>query len=107
MPWVHRDDVVGLALFAAETPSFAGPANAVAPGAATNREFTKALGRVLRRPTVLPAPAFALRLLLGEMSEILLASTRAVPKAALGAGYAFRHPGVEGALRSILREERA
>jgi hypothetical protein len=100
MPWVHRDDVVGLALHAAASESTTGPVNAVGPGPATNREFTKALGRVLRRPTLLPAPRFALRIAFGEFADVLFASQRVVPGAALGSGYAFRHGSVEGALRA-------
>ncbi len=102
MPWVHRDDVVGLALHAAATASLSGAVNAVSPNPVTNAEFTRTLGRVLRRPAFLPAPAFALRLALGEFAEVLLASTRAVPRTAEQSGYRFRHPDLEQALRSIL-----
>ena len=99
MPWIHRDDVVGLLLWAAAKDDLSGPVNGAAPGEATNREFTKALGRVLRRPTVLPAPRFGLRLAFGEFADLLFASQRVVPKAALDAGYRFAFPEVEGALR--------
>ncbi len=102
MPWIHRDDVVGLALFAAGDAAVSGPVNAAAPGAATNREFTKALGRVLRRPTLLPAPRFGLRLAFGEFADVLFASQKVVPKAALDAGYRFSFPEVEGALRDAV-----
>ena len=101
-PWVHRDDVVGLALHAAATPTLSGAVNAVSPHPATNLEFTKALGRVRGRPTILPVPAFAIRLALGEFAEVLLASTRALPRTAEQSGYRFRHPELEGALREIL-----
>ncbi|MCK6481385.1 MAG: TIGR01777 family oxidoreductase [Planctomycetes bacterium] len=100
MPWIHVEDVVGLLLHAAREEGMRGPVNAAAPGACTNREFTRALGRVLRRPAILPAPRFGLRLAFGEFADILFASTRAVPRAALAAGYSFRHPEVEGALRA-------
>jgi uncharacterized protein len=100
MPWIHVDDVVGLMLFAAGNPAVRGPLNGAAPGACTNAEFTKALGRVLRRPTLFPAPRFGLRLALGEFADILFASGRVAPRAALAAGYAFVHPEVEGALRA-------
>ena len=100
MPWIHRDDVVGLALFAAGNDALSGPVNAAAPGVATNREFTKALGRVLHRPTILPAPRFGLRLAFGEFADILFASQKVVPRAALDAGYRFAHPEVEEALRA-------
>ena len=100
MPWIHREDVVGLALLAAENSAMSGPVNAAAPGAATNREFTMALGRVLHRPTLFPAPRFALRIAFGEFADVLFASQKVVPKAALDAGYRFAFPGVEGALRA-------
>lgn len=102
MPWIHVEDVAGLALHAARTPSLSGPVNAVGPRPVTNREFTKALGRVLRRPTLLPVPRFGLRLLFGEFADILFASQRVLPAAAAGSGYAFRHPDVEGALRAAV-----
>jgi uncharacterized protein (TIGR01777 family) len=102
MPWIHRDDVVGLALFAAEKESVSGAVNAVGPAPATNREFTKALGRALGRPTIFPVPRIVLRVAFGEMAAVLLGSQRVLPKAALAAGYAFRHPEVGGALRAIL-----
>jgi NAD dependent epimerase/dehydratase family enzyme len=77
--------------------------NLVAPDAVTNAEFTKTLGRVLRRPAVLPVPAFALRLLLGEVADqMLLASTRVRPSRLLDSGYRFRHPRLEAALRHLL-----
>jgi uncharacterized protein (TIGR01777 family) len=102
MPWIHVEDLVGLLLFAAATPGLRGPVNAVGPVPATNRDFTKALGRVLGRPTILPVPRFALRIALGGFSDVLFASQRVEPRAALAAGYAFRHREVEGALRAIL-----
>lgn len=103
MSWVHIDDVVGLIRHAATHAEVEGPLNAVAPNPRTNREFTKVLGRVLRRPTLFPAPGFGLRLMLGEMAgELLLASQRVAPRAALESGYAFEHPELEGALRAIL-----
>jgi hypothetical protein len=102
MPWIHRDDVVGLCLFAAEKESVSGPVNAAAPVPATNREFTKALGRALHRPTLFPVPRFVLRVGFGEMAAVLLGSQRVLPKAALDAGYGFRHREVGGALAAIL-----
>lgn len=100
MPWVHVDDVVGLILFAIEHENLTGAINATAPEPVTNREFTRTLGRVLHRPTVFPAPAFALRLAVGEFAEILLASQRVIPRVALDARYQFAHPKLEGALRA-------
>lgn len=102
MSWIALEDLVEIlvAALAGRTPK--GPINAVAPNPVTNREFTKTLGKVLRRPTILPAPAFALRLVLGEMSEILLNGQRVHPAALQAAGFEFRHPDLEGALRAIL-----
>ncbi|MGE5188876.1 MAG: TIGR01777 family oxidoreductase [Gemmatimonadota bacterium] len=103
MSWIALDDLVGVVDHAIRTPSLEGPVNAVSPRPVTNREFAKILGRVLGRPAVLPAPAFAVRLILGEMADdLLLASARVVPERLLLSGYAFRHPELEGALRHLL-----
>jgi uncharacterized protein len=103
MSWVALDDVVGAILHALTAEELVGPANAVSPGAVTNREFTRALGRVLRRPTVFPLPAFAARLAFGQMAdELLLASQRVEPARLLASGYQFRFPELEGALRHLL-----
>lgn len=101
MSWVHLDDVVGLAHFAA-TGDLKGPVNAVSPEPARNADFTRALARTLGRPAVIPAPGFALRLALGEFAGVLLGSIRAAPVAALAAGYRFRHPSLEEALRASI-----
>jgi uncharacterized protein (TIGR01777 family) len=99
--WIALDDMLGAFLFVLATPSLRGAVNFTAPDPVTNAEFTRVLGAVLHRPTLATAPAFALRLVFGrEMAdEVLLASTRAVPRALLDAGFAFRHPSLEGALR--------
>ena len=103
MSWIALDDVLGIVLHALTDESMRGSVNAVAPQAVTNREFTKTLGAVLRRPTVLPAPAFALRLALGEMADaLLLASTRVDPAVLRAAGFEFAYPHLEGALRHVL-----
>ncbi len=102
--WIALDDLVGAVGHAIRTEALDGPVNAAAPNPVTNREFAKTLGRVLGRPAVLPAPAFALRLLLGEMAdELLLASARVEPGRLLRSGYRFRHPELEEALRHLLR----
>jgi uncharacterized protein (TIGR01777 family) len=104
MPWIHIDDLVELFLFAAGQPATSSPLNGVAPHPVTNREFTKVLSRVLSRPTFLPpVPGPVLRTLVGEFADVLLGSTRAVPQAALAAGFAFRFPELEPALREVLR----
>jgi uncharacterized protein (TIGR01777 family) len=103
LPWIHRDDEVGLILAALDAGGFAGPLNASAPEPATNRDFSRALGRALRRPAVLPVPALALRALYGEMSRIVLEGVRMVPaRARAELGYAFRHPDLDEALRDAL-----
>jgi uncharacterized protein (TIGR01777 family) len=103
MSWIALSDLVGVILYALATDSLAGPVNAVAPGSVTNREFTKALGRVLGRPTVAFLPAFAARLLFREMAdELLLASARVEPAKLVASGYRFRFPELEGAMRHVL-----
>lgn len=103
MSWVSETDAVSAALFALENPNVAGPVNVVAPEPVTNADFTRELGRAVRRPAVLPVPAFALRLLFGEMAEeALLASTRALPMRLERAGFAFTHPMLAGALAAAL-----
>jgi uncharacterized protein (TIGR01777 family) len=105
MSWIALSDLVGVILYALVTDSLAGPVNAVAPGSVTNREFTKVLGRVLGRPTVALLPAFAARLLFGEMAdELLLASARVEPAKLVASGYRFRYPELEGAMRHVLRK---
>jgi uncharacterized protein (TIGR01777 family) len=105
MSWIALDDVVGAICFALTNESLYGSVNAVAPIAVTNRDFTQTLGRVLSRPTLLPMPAFAARLALGEMADaLLLASTRVEPARLLASGFKFRYPDLEGALRHVLRD---
>lgn len=105
MSWVALDDVVGVVKHALADESVSGPVNTVAPRPARNGEFTKALGRALNRPTVLPVPAFAVRLMFGEMGEaLLLGGSRVEPARLRAAGYEFRHPELEGALRHTLGE---
>ncbi len=103
MSWITLDDLVGAIGHVLTHPACAGPINAVAPQPVTNADFTTALGRVLRRPTVFPVPAFALRLLFGQMAdEALLSSTRAVPKVLLDTGFEFRQGEIEPALRQVI-----
>lgn len=101
--WISLDDVVGGIHHALMTDSLRGPVNLTAPIPVTNREFTKTLGRVLHRPTIFPMPAFAARLVLGEMAnDLLLASARVLPKQLEASGYDFRHRDLETALRHLL-----
>jgi NAD dependent epimerase/dehydratase family enzyme len=103
MSWITRDDLAAVIERALVDPSLAGPVNAVSPGALTNREFSTAVGRVLRRPTLLPAPAAALRLALGAMAdELLLASLRVAPATLTAVGFTFVDGALEPALRRLL-----
>ncbi|MGQ9736640.1 MAG: TIGR01777 family oxidoreductase [Armatimonadota bacterium] len=104
-PWIHLDDVSGITLHALAHDTVDGAMNTVAPGIVRLGEFCKALGRVMKRPSWLPVPGFALRLAAGELGESLLWSQRVVPQVALQTGYAFRYPQVEQALRQVLRKE--
>jgi len=100
--WIHIDDEVGLLRLALEDARVSGPLVATAPGPVRNREFASALSRVLRRPSALPTPAFAIRAAIGEMADVVLASQRVLPRKALSLGYAFRWPALEPALRDLL-----
>jgi uncharacterized protein len=102
VPWVHLDDVAAAALFCIDAAGAAGAVNVTAPDPATNAELSKALGRVLHRPALLPVPGFALRLLYGQMAEIVLTGARVVPKRLLDLGFEFGHPELEPALRDVL-----
>jgi len=102
--WVALEDAVGAAQAALAVERLSGPVNVVAPGAARNVEFTRVLAHVLHRPAIFPAPAFALRLALGEMADaLLLISQRVEPQRLRAARYAFRHAELEPALRAILK----
>jgi uncharacterized protein (TIGR01777 family) len=101
-PWIHVEDEVGAIRFLLEREDARGPFNLTAPAPVTNRELTRALGRVMSRPSFLPAPGFALRLALGEMADMLLQGQRAVPSRLLELGYVFRWPDLEPALRDLL-----
>jgi uncharacterized protein (TIGR01777 family) len=100
--WIHTEDLVGMMLSALEDEHWSGPVNATAPEPVSNRELSRALGTALRRPALLPVPALALRLLYGEMAEIVTTGARVVPAKALVLGYRFRHPQLLEALRSAL-----
>ncbi len=102
MPWIHLADEVGLIDFLLHQEDCRGAYNACSPNPVRNAEFTRILGQVLRRPTLLPAPAFALRLLLGEMSGLLLGGQHLEPRRTLDAGYHFRFPELQAALADLL-----
>ncbi|HMI30338.1 MAG TPA: TIGR01777 family oxidoreductase [Candidatus Limnocylindrales bacterium] len=104
MSWIALADVLGVIEMALTREDLGGPVNAVAPAPVRNSEFTRVLARVLRRPAVFPAPAVALRIVLGEMAdEALLSSARAEPARLLALGYHFAFPDLEGAFRGALR----
>jgi NAD dependent epimerase/dehydratase family enzyme len=100
--WIHVEDVVGIVLAAIDDEHWHGPINATAPEPQRNRDFSKALGRALHRPSLLPVPGAALRLLYGEMAEIVTSGARVLPAKALVLGYRFRHPQLDAALRAAL-----
>ena len=103
MSWVALDDVIGTIQHALSTEGLEGPVNVTAPNPVTNREYTKTLGRVLWRPTIIPMPGFMARLAFGEVADaLLLASQRTVPRVLEHTGYQFRHPELEPALRHML-----
>ena len=104
MSWIQIEDVVGLLLWALDDHRVWGVINATAPNPATNREFSKALGRALHRPAFMPVPKFAVAALRGgELADAVAGGARVMPRRALDLGYEFRHPGLDEALRSALR----
>ena len=100
--WIHVDDLVGIYLHALD--GVAGVLDATAPNPVVNRTFTRALGRALGRPTLVPVPAFAVGLLLGEAAVIVTEGQRVLPERTLATGYAFRYPGLDGALRALVHQ---
>jgi uncharacterized protein (TIGR01777 family) len=100
--WIHTEDLIGMMLAALEDERWAGPINATAPEPVRNRDFSQALGAALRRPSLLPVPGAALRLLYGEMAAMVTTGARVVPAKPLVLGYEFSHPEVHEALRSAL-----
>ncbi len=104
MSWISLADEIAIIRYLIDHSEAMGAFNLVAPNPVTNKEFTKTLGHLLKRPTLIPMPAFAVRLLFGEMGDaLLLASERVVPKKIIDSGYQFIHPTLELALRSILK----
>ncbi|MDP9228208.1 MAG: TIGR01777 family oxidoreductase [Actinomycetota bacterium] len=104
MSWISLDDEVGLILWALDDNSASGIVNATAPNPVTNRTFSKALGRALNRPALVPLPKFAVAAIRGgELAELATGSARVLPRRALDGGYEFRHPELDEALRAALR----
>ena len=104
-PWIHVDDVCGMILFALDHDAARGPWNAAAPGIVTNHEFASTMGRVLSRPAIFAVPHLALRVAVGQVADALVSSQCVVPERAVAAGYSFRFPELEPALRHLLRGE--
>jgi uncharacterized protein len=103
--WIHRLDIVEMIRWIVETPAVIGPINATAPHPVTNREFARALGRALRRPSLFPVPSFVLKALFGEMAgPLLLTGQRVIPSKAQSHGYHFRYPEIDIAMRGIFGE---
>lgn len=101
MSWIHHADVIGLVLFALDHVDASGPINATAPNPVTNRQFARALGRALHRPSFFPTPGFMLRLGLGEVAGVVATGQRVLPRRALSLGYSFRFPALESALGDL------
>jgi len=106
MSWIHIDDMVRVIERALDDETWSGPINAVAPEPIRQREFQHALTRALRRPLILRVPAFLLRAGLGEMAELLIKGQRVAPRRLREAGFGFRHPALEGALRTLITNEK-
>ncbi len=102
MPWIHVDDLVGIYLAAIDGADWSGPVNGAAPEPVTNKAFSKTLGKVLHRPAFSPVPAFAIKLLYGDMATIVVNGQRAVPERTLALGYDFRHTDLQTALKDTL-----
>jgi uncharacterized protein len=102
MSWIHVEDLVSLIVFLLNRSDFHGPVNGTSPNPVRNTDFTKDLADVLRRPALLKVPESALRLIYGEMAEVVLGSQRVLPAAALAAGFEFKYPVLRPALRNLL-----
>jgi uncharacterized protein len=101
LSWIHRSDWVSMVIWALTNTVVSGPLNVTAPHPATNREFTRTLGRAMSRPALIPAPEFALRVILGEMADVVVHGQRVLPAKAHELGFGFSYPLLEPALRAI------
>jgi uncharacterized protein len=102
MSWIHHDDLVGILLTALDQPQATGPINGSAPNPVTNKEFSRALGRALHRPSFLPTPRFMLRVMLGQVADVVTTGQRVLPRRALELAYAFKFPNIDAALQDVL-----
>ncbi len=105
MPWIHRDDAVGILIYALTAENLRGPVNGTAPETVTMKKFAQTMGECLKRPSWMPVPSGALKILMGEAAELLLNSQRAIPAALMRSGYQFRYPHLKDALSAIIRNE--
>jgi len=103
-PWLHIDDLLSAILFVLENPEINGPLNFCAPHPVRNRELAQALGEALSRPAIMPAPAFMIRLVMGEFGDVFLNSQRTVPEKLIHHGFAFRYPEIKGAIEAVVKE---
>lgn len=101
-PWIHLDDLMAAVVFILTNQDISGPVNFCAPGAVRHRDFAKALGNALNRPSFLKAPGFMVRLVMGELGAVLLSSQRVLPDKLLKAGFEFQYPDIEQALRDLV-----
>jgi uncharacterized protein (TIGR01777 family) len=104
-PWIHREDVINIILFAIENQSLSGPVNVVSPSPVKMKEFTCSLGKVIGKPSRIPVPSLVLKMVLGEMSEMLLGGRRIMPKKLLDRGFVFQYPNLDKALSMLMRKK--
>jgi uncharacterized protein (TIGR01777 family) len=104
LSWIHQQDLVRAYLFLPEHPDLVGPVNFTSPNPVRNRDFAKALGRALSRPTFMAAPAFMVRLVLGEFAEVALTGQKILPQKLLASGFKFLYPTIVQALQQLFRE---
>ena len=102
VPWIHPDDLVGLYLRAIDATDFSGPINGSAPSPVTNKQFSRALARALHRPSIVPVPGLAAKLMVGEVAKYAISGVRMVPARAAELGYAFRYSEIDGAFAAAL-----
>lgn len=105
-PWIHREDVINIILFALEKQSLSGAVNVASPSPVTMNEFSSLLGKAIGRPSWMRVPSFMLKLMLGEMSEMLIGGRRIIPKKLLDNGFVFQHPDLEATLDSLFKERK-
>ena len=102
--WIHIKDLAEAFVFLMKHPEISGPVNVCAPNAVRNRDLAKALGKALHRPSFMPAPAFMIKLVLGEFSSVILEGQRVIPKRLLESGFAFQYPQIDQALQEIIAQ---